>query len=549
MSIVLVLVILVGGFFVAINLVKPETVQGEIAKIVQNMTGKPLHVAQIPSISFMPLGVKFDAVTWGEKKGTDTSFSAKGGFVKMQFLPLLSGRVVVDEVHLDSPILNIVPPKAVAKTQTETQTTLPQLPLELAKLEVKNGQFIINLSQSERIQVSDFNAILTNLKPNATIQLKLDTLLDMANPSLKGKVDFESSIAYDANNIMLSNVKLLYTPQAGLIPASMGILDVSSQNLSVAISEIPSIKGKINLKDIKLDALVAQNEAGGSKSAKKSTTKTIYPQLDLALNVAQATWKTLIVKDVFVHVKGQGGTKTSYDFDPFKLVLASGGSVDAKSKVQLPSMQLQKSGTLKALRVEPVLMAIQGKSLLDAVVDMQWNLSMNANSASQVMKTLGGRGKISATNIILKEGVAIPNNPIIKPASFKEFSQLTIPFEVKNGIVNINAAKLEGQGISANAGGNISLPAQSLDLRVDASALGMVIPLNIGGTFSKPSYGIDPKWLAKSLVNLPANIVKGGVGVTESVGKESGNILKNAGEKSGQIGKEAGKLIKGLFGN
>ncbi len=544
LAIVLIFVILIGGFFVAINMIDPKTVQDEIAKRVQELTGQALIVEQVPSISFMPLGVKFGVVSWGDKATKNISFAAQSGLVHVQFMPLLSGRVVVDELHLNSPVVNFVMPKTSKKADTKANNeALPELPLELALLVIENGQFSIQLADGQKIDIKEFNAKLTNLKPNAPSNLQLDTLLSISNPSLKGKIAFDTTLTYASSVITLQNTKLLYTPQAGLIPADMGQIDVSSKDLAIALAAIPSIKGQINIKDIKLDALMTQSSASTSaKKSQKSTAKTIYPQVDLALNLSQVSLKGINLKDIQVHAKGKGGASTVYDLNPIKFNIASGGSMHGKSNIALPSMKIQKEGTLSGLKLGPILAALQGQSPLDAEVDFSWDLNMTAVSSKQIMNTLSGKGEIYAKNINLKEGMEIPPNPIVKPVSFKTFSDLSVPFTAKNGIITITNAALKGDGVSAKGGGNVALPSESLNLKVDAAVANMIIPVTIGGTFSKPAYGVDPKWITQTLI-------KTGVAAPEILGKGTEIVVKGTTDTTKKVTEGAGKLIKGLFGN
>ena len=82
---------------------------------------------------------------------------------------------------------------------------------------------------------------------------------------------------------------------------------------------------------------------------------------------------------------------------------------------------------------------------------------------------------------------------------------------------------------------------------------GVPIPLRIGGTFAKPTYGLDTEGLAKALAQSKAkdllNKQKGKVTdkVKEQVkGKLGGSVGKILG---GDDKKEGGGLLKGLLGN
>ena len=102
---VLGLIILVGaaGALFAFLRLDAQSVRDHLVEAVRSVTGKPLLIKEMPTISFMPLGVKFGAVAWGT--GPDgkpdanggLSVTVKSGQVSVEFLPLLSSRVVITE--------------------------------------------------------------------------------------------------------------------------------------------------------------------------------------------------------------------------------------------------------------------------------------------------------------------------------------------------------------------------------------------------------------------------------------------------------------------
>jgi len=105
------------GVAVAVMRLDAQGIRAQVAEAVRSATGKPLIIQDIPQISFMPLGVRFDASLWGITPdgkiapAGGIAVAVKSGHVSVQLMPLLSGKVLVNEVSLDSPDVQIGPEK------------------------------------------------------------------------------------------------------------------------------------------------------------------------------------------------------------------------------------------------------------------------------------------------------------------------------------------------------------------------------------------------------------------------------------------------------
>ena len=103
-------IVIVLGVAGAILLGRIDTqfVGNQIADATAKATGKPLVFASAPSLSLLPPGVKFGQAGWGEiKDGQGLAVSVKSGMVELELAPLLSGNLVVREVRLDNPVLEV----------------------------------------------------------------------------------------------------------------------------------------------------------------------------------------------------------------------------------------------------------------------------------------------------------------------------------------------------------------------------------------------------------------------------------------------------------
>ena len=114
----------------------------QIADATAKATGQPLTFDSPPGISFFPPGVNFGQAHWGSAgDGQGVVISVKSGMAQLELSPLLTGNVVVREVRLNSPVIEVREGKAVAaakpdaeKPAVETKpaaATPPALPIEL----------------------------------------------------------------------------------------------------------------------------------------------------------------------------------------------------------------------------------------------------------------------------------------------------------------------------------------------------------------------------------------------------------------------------------
>ena len=159
-----------------------------------------------------------------------------------------------------------------------------------------------------------------------------------------------------------------------------------------------------------------------------------------------------------------------------------------------------------------------------------FTLDFTASGASQaaIMSSMDGSGGFDLANGALK-GVNIAKivqaaNQLrsggINPAALTnavatargpreetDFSSFLSNFSITDGLVNAPTISLTGPYVTMNGTGQVNLAAQTIDLRLapratttadGAEGRSVAIPVRVGGTFSKPSIGVDGEALAKA---------------------------------------------------
>ena len=262
--ILLVIVVLgVIGITVAIMRLDAQGVRDQVADAVRSATGKPLIIQDMPQVSFMPLGVKFGAAYWGVTPDGKVdpaggiSVAVKSGQVSVQLMPLLAGKVLVDEVRLDSPDVQIRPEKsapaakaAPSEAVDSKTTSKPPIPpqIEVNKLSLTNASLYLEMEPGQTVRLSKLNMELTDLRVGSEMRLDLSTNLAVSSPALEGALALKAKARLHTQNYELRDLTLRFTPSKGLVPAAVGAIDLAVQ----ANYEINS--GKLNLPKLNLTA-------------------------------------------------------------------------------------------------------------------------------------------------------------------------------------------------------------------------------------------------------------------------------------------------------
>ncbi len=245
------------------------------------------------------------------------------------------------------------------------------------------------------------------------------------------------------------------------------------------------------------------------------------------------------------------------------------------------------AGTLvvDATRATP---AISGKFQMNAVeaqpftIDLMkldkllglggFNLEFNAAGSSQaaIMQSLDGKGgfdladgSIKGVNIVklatavakLQEGGLVNPTAITtaiaearRPDETTDFSKFLSNFTIADGDVQAPTISLEGPYLTMTGVGRVDLPGQTLDIRLlpkastaadNKSGRLIAIPVKVGGTFSKPTMGVD----IESLVRGKAEQTVKGL-LDKALKPKSDDPAASDGEDEGG----ATDVLKGILG-
>ena len=353
------------GLVVAVMRLDAQGIRDHVAEAVRSATGKPLIIQDIPQVSFMPLGVKFGAAYWGVTPdgkldpAGGISAAVKSGQVSVQLLPLLSGKVLVDEVRLDSPDVSIRPetkPAAQAAPQkTVDSKAAPEPPIppqvEVNRLSLTNASIFLEMKPGQTVRLSKLNLELDNLKVGAEMRLELSTNLVLSSPVLEGALTLKAKALLQTQNYELRELALRFTPGKGIVPAAVGAMDLALQ----AKYELNS--GKLNLALFSLSVQGSRVELAGDADVRTSAFNGKFKVDSSPRKLAQALGLNLPFKKGLENFKVQSSlamTGKTLSLDAIQGMLDT-TSIDGKLSLDLSRMHVAGALNLGALNLDALM--------------------------------------------------------------------------------------------------------------------------------------------------------------------------------------------------
>ena len=272
------IVVLAVAAVILISRVDTDFVVRQIADATAKATGQPLKFDTPPGISFFPPGVHFGQAHWGNAdEGQGVSIAVKGGMAQLELSPLLAGNVVVREIRLDSPVVEIHEGKPVAAEAPQPEAAKPEptkpeaakpakskqnapkadpapaeqpapaakaapdvpaLPIELKRLVLRQGSVTYTSAAGQTLNINDVNLSIENLRvgQEATVQCDFSFAQGTGQPDaatkaggLSGTLAFTSRMRYAPPQLIFRQTALTVTPLTGALPKEAGPLQLTCE--------------------------------------------------------------------------------------------------------------------------------------------------------------------------------------------------------------------------------------------------------------------------------------------------------------------------------
>jgi AsmA protein len=359
---------------------------------------------------------------------------------------------------------------------------------------------------------------------------------------------------------------------AGKIALSDGTmsLDQSKLKFSAAASDFsrPNLQFDLNLDQIDLDRYLpppsdqppAEKPSAKAQSSAKKPDYTPLRRMivDGTAKIGQLTASKARVQDVLLQIKAKDGI---IKLDPIKLNMYQ-GNADGRAVLNVVKNTPKSDLNLRIndIQVNPLLKDVLEKDFLEGRTNADINLSMIGDVPEQIKKTLTGSGDLRFNDgaIVGIDLASMARN--IKSAfgmgsqqggkrPRTDFTELAIPFTIKNGVTNTPGSSLKSPFIRIIAAGTADLVQETLDFRVEPKAVasikgqgdatqrsGLMVPVLVSGSFASPKFRPDLSAAAKQ--NIEKQILES---------KEAQDLLQK--EELKPLEKSVKGTLKGILGN
>lgn len=542
-GLLIVIVLAVGAIIALPFLIDLNKYQAQYKPIIEEALNRKVQLQDIRLTIWPRIGAKIaELVVLDDPAFGSSAFASLNSLdIGVKLLPLLSGKVEVEEITLRNPVITVIKNKnGVLNVSTigRTGVALPKTPSRAPIPSTEGPLKILALLAVDRISIA-----------GGTLNYRDQT---SATPVEYIVQDME---------LLLQSVRLGQSPTL-----HVGML-VQPLNLPVKLdgifgplkesTDIDAINFKLALG--KTDLTITGKTVGQNASLNIST-----PIINTAnLPITLPLQKPVDVKDVQIEadVRGQNVLLQNLSFQVFDGQVAAEGTVTSGSetppfisKITIQGMQL--GPALNALASIPMSMSgtaganlsVQGRGF--SMTDLTKSLEGTGHVAVKDGKIEGVNLLQEAISILKVAGISLDT------ATATAFSTIETDLAIARGIIHVQRLFMDSHDFQATGGGTIGFD-QALNLTVNlslsedlsqkiarsspAAKLAMKdgrlsLPLMITGTAQAPSYGLDMKGLTGKAQEQARKKVEEAVG----------GLLKGT-TKPEDLKQQGRDLLKGLL--
>jgi len=462
--------------------------------------------------------------------------------VGVKLMPLLSGKVEVEEITIRDPVITVI----------------------------KNKNGVLNVSTIGRTGVELPETPSRAPIPSTEGPLKILALLAVDRVSIVGgKLTYRDLSAAKPTEYVLQDMKLLLQSiRLGQTPSLHFSALVQPFNLPVTLDgTFGPLKETTDIDAIHLQLGLGKTDftIAGKTVGQNATVNISSPVINTAnLPMTLPLNKPVDIKDlrIAVEIKGQEAKLTALSFHLFDGQVKGEGTLIAGSD----ALPFNSTMTIQGLQLGPALDAVAATQVsISGTAGADLALQGRGFSMPDLTRSLEGTshiavkdGKIEGVNL-LQEAISILKVAGISLDNAKAtvFSTIETDLAIKQGIINVQHLLMDSHDFQATGGGTIGFD-QTLNLTMHlnlsqglsqkiAGASPVVklamkegrlsLPLIITGTVQAPSYGLDSKALTGKIQEQ----------VKEKVKEALGDLFKGS-TKPDDLKQKGQDLLRGLFG-
>ena len=539
-----VVVVTVGVILALPFLIDLNKYQDQYKPLIEEALNRKIQLQDIRLTIWPRIGARVAGFTVLDDPafGTSPFTSLTSLDVGVKFMPILSGKVEVEDITLRDPTITIIKnEKGVLNISTigRTGVELPKTPSRAPIPSTEGPLKILALLAVDRVSIVGGTLTYRDLSAAKPIEYLLQDL----QFALKSVHLGQSPSLHFATLVQPFNLPVTLDGTFGPLKETT---DIDAINLQLALGKtIFTITGSTAGHDAKvnLNSSVINTAHLPMVLPLKRPVELKHVEMAAAVKGQDAHLSNLSFQLFDGQVKAQGGFSSGSDSPPFT----------AKATIQ----GLQLGPALEALEAPP--MSISGTAEADLV------LQGRGFSMSNLTKTLEGTGhvavkdgKVEGVNL-LQEAISLLKVAGISldHAKATVFSTIETDLAIKEGVINVQRLLMDSHDFQATGNGTIGFD-QTLNLKVTlnlsqalsqkiigsspAARLGLTegrltMPLLITGTMQAPSYGLDSKALAGKVQEQ----------VKEKLKEAIGDLFKGS-AKPDDLKQKGRDLLKGLMG-
>ncbi len=535
--------VLVGLVLLLPFIVDLNKYQDQYRPLIEDALNRKVTLEDIRLTIWPRLGARVAGFTVIEDPafGTGPFASLSSVEVGVKLMPLLSGKVEVEEITLREPVITVIKNKngvlnaatlgrkgvAAPETPSRAPVPSPDGPLKILALlavdrvSLTGGKVMYrDASQAKPVEytLQDLELLLQSVRLGQTPSLHLATLVQPLNlpVSLDGTFGpLKETVDIDAINLQLALGKTTFVI-AGKMAGPQAAITMTSQVINTAnLPMTLPLKKPVEVKNFKL-AVETKGQDLGLR--------------DLSFELFGGT------------ITAQGGLVSGPAAPPFNGKLAVqelqlGSAIDAVAET-LVSISGTAGANLsvkgQGFAMPDLTRVLEGAghvAVKDGKIDGV-NLLQEAVSILKVVGIAVGEAKATAfstieTDLAIKQGVVMLQNMLMDSHDFQATGGGTIGFDhALNMTVNLRLSEALSQQVAGSS------PVARLAVKEGR----LTLPLLIGGTLEAPSYGLDMKGLTGKVQEQ----------IKQKAEEAIGGLLKGT-TKPKDLEQEGKQLLKGLF--
>lgn len=343
-----------------------------------------------------------------------------------------------------------------------------------------------------------------------------------ADPGVLEKISLKAQISGSASEVRLEDGAL--------------VLDDTQTDFTMAAKAFdrPDIRFDIRMDALDLDRYLPAPAKKTGRPADRPGAGQSTPQakgpdyeplrrliLDGRATVGQLKAGKAHLQNVQFQVSGRNG---QFRLKPLACELYGGaaaitGTFDVRQKQPQSNLQLK----LQNIAAGPMIRDVTQKDVLEGLLQSDIRLAFQGDTPERIKQTLNGGGQLNFADgalvgidlaaMVRNVQAAFGQAEQVAEKPKTDFSELTVPFTLRNGTFGTDATRMLSPLLRVGAQGRADLVAEQLDFRIEPKFVasikgqgdtedrkGLMVPVLVSGSFQQPQFAPDLKAIARQQV-------------------------------------------------